>query len=263
LALDAPIAQVNKANYDLDKKNTALNLANGNLNLPTYTNPGPAGSATPAVIPPSTALPSAALTPVAPSTSPSGSLFQLQFDASGKFKGYFTTDAAGVTTPLATSGKLTLTSSNPAIPTFDVTLDIKLATQYGTAFSISELTQDGYTAGDLTGINIGEDGKITTVYSNGQSQVNSQISLADFRNSQGLTPIASGAWVETAKSGQPIQGAPGDGKFGKLRSGALEESNVDLTAELVNMMTAQRSYQANVQTIKTQDQALQSLVNLR
>ncbi len=128
---------------------------------------------------------------------------------------------------------------------------------------MTDLTQDGYTAGDLTGINIDEAGFITTVYSNGQSQINSQISLADFRNVQGLTPVGAGNWVETGTSGQPIQGAPGDGKFGNLRSGALEESNVDLTAELVNMMTAQRSYQANVQTIKTQDQALQSLVNLR
>jgi flagellar hook protein FlgE len=161
------------------------------------------------------------------------------------------TDAAGVVTTKIPDG------------TFKVTLDIGLATQYGTAYSVSNLEQNGYTAGDLTGVNISESGQVTTVYSNGQAQVTSQIALCDFRNVQGLTPVGSGNWIETAKSGQPILGAPGEGKFGKLRSGALEESNVDLTAELVNMMTAQRSYQANVQTIKTQDQALQSLVNLR
>ena len=89
------------------------------------------------------------------------------------------------------------------------------------------------------------------------------MSLADFRNVQGLAPTGGGNWVETFASGQPVQGSPGQGKLGVLRSGALEESNVDLTAELVNMMTAQRSYQANAQTIKTQDQVLSTLVNLR
>ena len=188
----------------------------------------------------------------------------LEFDSAGKI--------ISGTDPI----QLTLRSLNPATGdpaggvaggatdgTFTVTVDITRATQYGTAFSMTNLTQNGYTAGDLTGVNISESGEVTTVYSNGQVQVTSQIALSDFRNVQGLTPVGAGNWIETAKSGQPILGAPGEGKFGKLRSGALEESNVDLTAELVNMMTAQRSYQANVQTIKTQDQALQSLVNLR
>ena len=85
----------------------------------------------------------------------------------------------------------------------------------------------------------------------------------NFRNAQGLAPTGSGYWVETAASGQPVRGAPGEGTFGQLRSGALEESNVDLTAELVNMMTTQRAYQANAQTIKTQDQVMSTLVNLR
>jgi len=80
---------------------------------------------------------------------------------------------------------------------------------------------------------------------------------------QGLAPTGNGQWIETLESGQPIQGAPTEGKFGSLRAGALEDSNVDLTQELVNMMTAQRAYQANAQTIKTQDQVLQTLVNLR
>jgi flagellar hook protein FlgE len=181
-------------------------------------------------------------------------------------------DTAGKVIPSTAPIQLTLHSLNPVTGNpatavtpgdFTATLDIANATQYGTAYSITNLTQDGYTAGDLTGVNISEFGQVTTVYSNGQTQVTAQVALADFRNVQGLTPVGAGNWIETAKSGQPIQGAPGEGKFGKLRAGALEESNVDLTAELVNMMTAQRSYQANVQTIKTQDQALQSLVNLR
>ena len=80
---------------------------------------------------------------------------------------------------------------------------------------------------------------------------------------QGLRPVGQGNWVETSNSGQPIQGNPGQGNFGTINSGALEASNVDLTAELVAMMTAQRDYQANAQTIKTQDTVLQTLVNLR
>jgi flagellar hook protein FlgE len=88
------------------------------------------------------------------------------------------------------------------------------------------------------------------------------LALADFRNEQGLAQVDGGNWVETFASGQPIQGQPGQGKFGATQSGALEDSTVDLTAELVNMMTAQRAYQASAQTIKTQDQVMQTLMNI-
>jgi flagellar hook protein FlgE len=144
-----------------------------------------------------------------------------------------------------------------------MTIDLTKVTQYGSAFAISNLTQDGYTAGELTGLTIGETGVVTTRYSNGQTQSSGQITLADFRNVQGLSPIGNNAWAATYASGIPVQGSPGLGKFGGLRAGSLEESNVDLTSELVNMMTAQRAYQANAQTIKTQDQVLSTLVNLR
>ena len=80
---------------------------------------------------------------------------------------------------------------------------------------------------------------------------------------QGLSPQSGNAWAATFESGNPTTGEPGAGRFGGLRAGALEDSNVDLTAELVNMMTAQRAYQANAQTIKTQDQVMSTLVNLR
>lgn len=183
--------------------------------------------------------------------APSGELFQMTFDTNGKL-------VAPATPPT-----LTLTSPNPAIGNFSATLDVSKATQYGTAWSISNVTQDGYTAGELTGIAIDPSGVIMTSYSNGETQAHGKIALADFRNVQGLTPVGGGNYVETFASGQPVMGSAGVGKFGELRSGALEDSNVDLTAELVNMMTAQRSYQANAQTIKTQDQVLSTLVNLR
>jgi len=156
-----------------------------------------------------------------------------------------------------------LVSPNPSIGTFNATLDISKATQYATAFAVTDLTQDGYAPGDFVSLAIGDDGVIKARYSNGQTQAAGQIALADFRNVQGLRPTANGNWVETVDSGQPIVGEPGVGKFGALRAGALEESNIDLTAELVNMMTAQRTYQANAQTIKTQDQVLSTLTQLR
>ena len=151
----------------------------------------------------------------------------------------------------------------PAPSSFPVTLDLTKVTQFGSKFAISEQTQDGYTSGELTGINIEKSGMIMTRYSNGVTRPEGQIALASFRNTQGLAPIGGNAWLETYESGAPVLGAPTDGSFGSLRSGALEDSNVDLTAELVNMMTAQRAYQANAQTIKTQDQVLSTLVNLR
>ncbi len=178
-------------------------------------------------------------------------IFQMQFDATGK-----------LASPTAAQS-ITLTSTNAAIAPFTASLDLSKATQYGTSFAVSNLTQDGYTAGSLTGLTIGSDGIITTTYSNGQTQAQGQLSLVNFRNAQGLSDTGSGNWIQTYASGDPIQGSPGNGSFGLLTAGALEESNVDLTAELVNMMTAQRAYQANAQTIKTQDQAMQTLVNLR
>ena len=165
--------------------------------------------------------------------------------------------------------KLALTvdpsKANPNNPptTFSVDLDLSKTTQFGAKFAVSELTQDGYASGELTGINIENNGMIMTRYSNGVTRAEGQLALASFRNTQGLASIGGNNWVETFESGQPVKGTATDGNFGSLRSGALEESNVDLTAELVNMMTAQRAYQANAQTIKTQDQVMSTLVNLR
>ena len=154
-------------------------------------------------------------------------------------------------------------SPSPSIGVFSPTLTFKNTTQFATAFAVSDLIQDGYAPGDFVALRVADNGIVTATYSNGQSQAAGQIAMADFRNVQGLRPSDGGTWVETVASGQPVLGAPGIGKFGALRSGALEESNIDLTSELVNMMTAQRTYQANAQTIKTQDQVLATLTNLR
>lgn len=177
-----------------------------------------------------------------------------------------TLDTTGIAIDLNTDGT-SFVSPNPNIASgfLPQTLTLKLdnVTQFGNRFSVSNLTQDGYTSGEVTGVGIGDDGKITARYSNGQTQYAGQIALANFRNVQGLSPLGGSMYAESAASGQPVPGSPGEGNFGALRSGSLEESNVDLTSELVNMMTAQRAYQANAQTIKTQDQVMSTLVNMR
>ncbi len=149
------------------------------------------------------------------------------------------------------------------VPITGVALDLSGATQYGAQFGVTDLQQDGYSAGQLIGAQIDANGVISARYSNGETRPAGQLELATFRNPQGLQPMGGNAWVQTVASGGPIVGTPGSGNLGVLQAGALEESNVDLTAELVNMIVAQRSYQANAQTIKTQDQILQAIVNLR
>lgn len=190
--------------------------------------------------------------------------------------GTVTFDSAGQPTSNASLSAITIAADavSPGVPTAAITVpplnigDGTAAkpytlTQFASKFSVYDLKQDGYAAGELTSINIAENGTVTARYSNGTSQAAGQVGLTMFRNVQGLQPINGGYWEATFDSGEPIPGAPQEARMGSLRSGALEESNVDLTGELVNMIVAQRSYQANAQTIKTQDQVLSTLVNLR
>ena len=146
---------------------------------------------------------------------------------------------------------------------FTVAVDLSGTTQFASRFSVSKISQDGYAAGDLNGLSIEADGTVRARYSNGLNLSQGKLALFKFNNAQGLAATTGGNFIETVTSGAPVSGEPNTSNFGGLQSGALEESNVDLTAELVNMMTAQRSYQANAQTLKTQDQVLSTLVNLR
>jgi flagellar hook protein FlgE len=137
-------------------------------------------------------------------------------------------------------------------------------TQYGSLFTVNSVSQDGFASGKLAGFSVGDDGVILGKYTNGQSRNLGQVILASFRNPQGLQPMGNNVWTASATSGAEMDGAPGSsGQYGPLQSSALEDSNVDLTAELVSMITQQRVYQANAQTIKTQDSILQTLVNIR
>jgi len=131
------------------------------------------------------------------------------------------------------------------------------------ASAIGSLTQNGYAAGSMTGYTINNDGTITGSYSNSQTQLLGQIVLSSFANNEGLKSEGDNVWSASAASGQPITGVAGSGGLAKMTSGALEASNVDTSKELVNMIVAQRNYQANAQTIKTEDQILNTLVNLR
>jgi flagellar hook protein FlgE len=158
-----------------------------------------------------------------------------------------TTNAAGATT----------------LPITGVALGLTGATQFGSGFGVTSMVQDGYTAGQLTGVSIEKTGIVMATYSNGQSKPAGQLELATFRNPQGLSPLGGNLWARSYNSGDPTVGTPASGNIGALQAGALEQSNTDLTGELVDMITAQRIYQANAQTIKTQDQVLQTLVNLR
>ncbi|WP_432380153.1 flagellar hook protein FlgE [Duganella sp. P38] len=141
--------------------------------------------------------------------------------------------------------------------TFDKT------TQYGSVTNDLGSTQNGYSAGSWQRYSIDENGIILGQYSNGKSRAMGQIAMANFASVDGLTPLGNNAWAESSDSGPPTIGVPNAGSMGQLRASAVETSNTDLTAELVNMITAQRVYQANAQTIKTEDSILQTLVNLR
>lgn len=161
--------------------------------------------------------------------------------------------------PLALSFPLTTGAVTPLA--FD--LDYTGSTQFGANFGVNRLFQDGYTSGRLSGLAVGNDGVIKGRYSNGQARDMAQIVLVNFANPNGLVSLGGNQWAETSESGAPLVGAPDSGSLGSLQSAAVEDSNVDLTQELVNMITQQRNYQANAQSIRTQDQILQTLVNLR
>lgn len=170
-----------------------------------------------------------------------------------------TTGALTTAMPLSLSFDPATGATNPMA----FTLDFTGTSQYGINFGVNQLLQDGYTSGRLTGLSVSPDGTVQGRYSNGKTRNQGQIVLVNFNNANGLTSLGNNVWGETAESGQPIPGTPGQGSLGLIQSAAIEESNTDLTAELVNMITQQRVYQANAQTIKTQDQVLQTLVNLR
>ena len=173
-------------------------------------------------------------------------------------------DNQGALTTPAT-GFITLPAYTPttgAAP-INLTLDLRSSTQYGERFAINDLRQDGYTTGRLIGIEFSQEGVVFARYTNGVAAPLCQVALTTFPNQQGLQNLGDNVWSETFDSGGPRRGAAGTSDFGLVTSGALEGSNVELTEQLVNMIVAQRNFQANAQMIQTTDQIQQTIINLR
>lgn len=151
----------------------------------------------------------------------------------------------------------------PGAAAFTVPFDYAGSTQTAAEFVNLDQTQNGHAPGILLNFGVGSDGKITGSYSNGEFRDLGQVLLVNFANPNGLTPQGDNVWRASSAAGEPVINLPGRGRYGTLRSSTVESSNVDMTVELVNMIIAQRVYQANAQTIKTQDTVMQTLVNLR
>ncbi|RYZ66510.1 MAG: flagellar hook-basal body complex protein, partial [Proteobacteria bacterium] len=141
--------------------------------------------------------------------------------------------------------------------------NVGAATQYGATFGVNSVTQDGYTTGRLIGMDIDKSGVVQARYTNGRSTTLGQVALSNFSNPNGMQQLADTTWAETFGSGQALKGQAGNSGFGLIQSGALEASNVDVTTQLVNMITAQRNFQANAQMISTSDQITQTIINIR
>lgn len=144
-----------------------------------------------------------------------------------------------------------------------LTMDLSGLTQYASDTQVKLGEIDGQAPGKFNSYQVSDTGEVTAIYSNGKRQVVAQVVLADFANAGGLEPQGNNLWAETVQSGQPFLGLSGSGSFGDVTGGMVEQSNVDLGEEMVNMIVYQRNYQSNSQTIKTQSEILQSLVNLR
>lgn len=162
-------------------------------------------------------------------------------------------------------GKIALPGYSPTTgaSSMALTLDLSKTTQFGDSFAVNSLTQDGYASGRLSGVEVTPEGIVQARFTNGQATALGQVAMANFANPQGLQQLGNTSWGETYASGAVIRGTANSGNLGLVQSGALESSNVDITAELVNMITAQRSFQANAQMISTTDQITQTIINIR
>ena len=157
------------------------------------------------------------------------------------------------------SGSVPLTADIAGADSITIDMSYNGTSQYGSDFSVSKNKGDGYASGERTGQAIDEDGSVYATFSNGERLLQGQLVLANFTNPNGLQSQDGTTWAQTASSGAPLTGTPGSGLLGSIVSGALESSNVDLTSELVGLMTAQRNYQANTKVISTNDSMMSAL----
>ncbi|MDI3427620.1 flagellar hook protein FlgE [Enterobacter sp. V87_3] len=160
---------------------------------------------------------------------------------------------------LKPNGAVNLTADIPGADSISLDLNYNGTTQFGSDFSVSKNNGNGYASGERTGQTIDKDGSVYATFSNGERLLQGQVVLANFSNPNGLSSQNGTTWTQTASSGAPLLGTPGTGLLGALTSNTLEGSNVDLTAELVGLMTAQRNYQANTKVISTNDSMMTAL----
>ncbi|ANB67576.1 MULTISPECIES: lateral flagellar hook protein FlgEL [Aeromonas] len=192
------------------------------------------------------------------------------WDVHYSFNGADVTPAAGAKMIFDPNGKLDTGASTipPSLALkpagaspIELQLDMSRVSQYASDFNATRNQSNGYTAGDLTGVRVDGDGGVYATFTNGQSLLQGQVVMANFTNPNGLLQTNNTSWQQSFSSGQPVLGAPGTGTMGKLTAGAYESSNVDLTGELVSLMTSQRNYQANAKTISSADKMSQILFN--
>lgn len=181
----------------------------------------------------------------------------LQFQPSGALD----TTAGSVNS----QGRLVLDAWTPVNGADPITLTFDYATtsQYGADFAVNDLTQDGFTAGRLSGVDVDNSGVVFARFTNGQSTALGKVALAKFNNPQGLRQLGDTSWAQTYTAGDVQMGEPGTSSLGLIQSGALENSNVDIAEQLVNLITAQRNFQANAQVITTADTITQTIINIR
>jgi flagellar hook protein FlgE len=173
----------------------------------------------------------------------------------------FTTSGAYDAT--GTKGTFSIDTTVTGAVDLTIAVDITGLTQYGTNFAINTAEQNGYSAGQLSSIEVNEYGLVSARYSNGISSSMGQFALADFGNVNGLQPVGSTNWIETYKSGMPVLNKAGDNALGLIQGFALEQSNVAITQELVDLIVAQRNFQANAQVVQAEDAITQTIINMR
>ena len=174
------------------------------------------------------------------------------------------TSSGALATPAGGKLNFPAMSVSPGANPLTLSIDVNKATQFGNAYALSSVSQDGYPSGTLSSIDVSSEGVVQAKYSNGQSTSLGQLAMANFSNWNGLRQLDNTNWAASYDSGAAVMGAPGQGTFGSVQSGSLEASNTaDLTAQLVNMIKAQRNYQANAQVISTDDKLTQTIINIR
>jgi flagellar hook protein FlgE len=186
----------------------------------------------------------------------------ITFDSSGKLHEIW---PGGDPTAAVTTTKISYPSISVAADAkpLEITLDVAGSTQLASAFSVNSLSQDGVTTGTLSGIDISDTGIVFARFTNGQEKPLGQVAIVRFSNPQGLNKVGDTSWKESVQSGVPLNGVAGSGSFGTIKSGSLESSNVELSQQLVNLIVAQQAYQANAQTITTENEVTRTLLQIR